>query len=215
MEDTFSWYGNPSLSQQNLNIYNCVDFHYCYMLLNVAHQAHCCLVISSSCEHQFPPWQTFTFLRSSEAPNGYLQALLVKSVSVCKWEYLDDWAKQVVFRVCLHKLILVSQIILGHLWSLLWPCSRMDFKKRELGLWNIFHIPFGKPADAEVTWTFNVASSGDTATCISSWEICNIYFWGLNLLDHRKLSMYDQVEPSNSRKQLLSPLWAGVPQALI
>lgn len=102
-------------------------------------------------------------------------------------------------------------LILDHLWSLLWLCSRKDFKKRELGLWNISHFPFGKQADAGVTWTLNVASTRGTATCTSSWEICNIYFWELNLLDYCKLSTYTGPSGTNSRKQLPSLLCTCAP----
>lgn len=85
---------NPRLLQQNLNIYNREDFCYCYMLLNAAKRAHCCLVTSGASEQQLPPWQSFTVLRSLQGSKCIQTNLLVKPVSVCKGKYLDDRAKQ-------------------------------------------------------------------------------------------------------------------------
>lgn len=81
---------NPSLLQQNLNIYNRLDFCYCYMLSNVANRAHCCLATSGSSEQQLPPWQSFTILRRLQG-SKWIQTNLIVKPCQCLQKKIFRW----------------------------------------------------------------------------------------------------------------------------
>lgn len=81
---------NPSLLQQNLNIYNRLDFYYCYMLSNVANRAQCCLATSGSSEQQLPPWQSFTILRRLQG-SKWIQTNLIVKPCQCLQKKIFRW----------------------------------------------------------------------------------------------------------------------------